>query len=350
MPRCRRRRRTPGRGRRCRGDRLEHAPGGRRRRCRWRTTAPGRVGKSSGQYVDATRHVDGPARVPSRRVEVAERIRATARSLTAAERRVAEAILASPQSVGFGTVADLADRPPGRERRRWCGSPASSGSTATATCRRRIQHDLLRQLRPAVERIDESSATDRGPHLAVELGQRAGDARRRRHDGDRAPGGAAGRPRAPGRGALRRGVGRVSPCSSPTSSHQLRDDVRVLAGSEVAVRRDIAVLPPVDDGGRDRPPALRAAGCSTPTRRLRERGDLVGRIHRQHALAARGRGRTSMFVLSADSVGPFDSHVGTLALLEPGRRRGRRSLASSARDRLDGRGRRGARRGSLTES
>ena len=42
-------------------------------------------------------------------MEVAERIRVHSTSLTAAERRVAEAILRSPQSVGFGTVADLAD-------------------------------------------------------------------------------------------------------------------------------------------------------------------------------------------------------------------------------------------------
>ena len=41
-------------------------------------------------------------------MEVAERIRRNGDSLTAAERRVAEAVLAAPQAVGFGTVADLA--------------------------------------------------------------------------------------------------------------------------------------------------------------------------------------------------------------------------------------------------
>ena len=59
---------------------------------------------------------DGPAvrglrrYCPARRLEVAERVRRRRTvELTAAERRVAEVVLARPQLVGFGTVADLAD-------------------------------------------------------------------------------------------------------------------------------------------------------------------------------------------------------------------------------------------------
>ena len=40
-------------------------------------------------------------------VEVAERIRERGAELTAAERRIAEVVLEAPQSIGFGTVADL---------------------------------------------------------------------------------------------------------------------------------------------------------------------------------------------------------------------------------------------------
>ena len=43
-------------------------------------------------------------------MSVAERIRASGADLTTAERRVAEVIVESPQSVAFGTVADLARR------------------------------------------------------------------------------------------------------------------------------------------------------------------------------------------------------------------------------------------------
>ena len=42
-------------------------------------------------------------------MEVVERIRRSGSDLTAAERRVAEVVLARPQLVGFGTVADLAE-------------------------------------------------------------------------------------------------------------------------------------------------------------------------------------------------------------------------------------------------
>ena len=57
-------------------------------------------------------------------VEVADRIGKASTSLTNAERRVAEVVLANPQLVAFGTVADLAEgagsgaamRPSGRIR------------------------------------------------------------------------------------------------------------------------------------------------------------------------------------------------------------------------------------------
>jgi DNA-binding MurR/RpiR family transcriptional regulator len=57
-----------------------------------------------------------------------------------------------------------------------------------------------------------------------------------------------------------------------------------------------------------------------------------------------------MFVLSADSVGPFDSHVGTLALLNLIAAEVASALRSSARDRLAAVEEAWSRHGSLTES
>jgi hypothetical protein len=56
------------------------------------------------------------------------------------------------------------------------------------------------------------------------------------------------------------------------------------------------------------------------------------------------------FVLSADSVGPFDSHVGTLALLNLIGAEVAGALRSSARDRLAAVEEAWSRHGSLTES
>ena len=95
-------------------------------------------------------------------MEVAERIRVHSASLTTAERRVAEAILRAPQAVGFGTVADLADA-------------ASVGAASVVRLASKlgfegysdlqasIQHDLLRQLRPAVERMAGPRAGEVAP-------------------------------------------------------------------------------------------------------------------------------------------------------------------------------------------
>ena len=210
-------------------------------------------------------------------MEVAERIRVHSASLTAAERRVAEAILRSPQSVGFGTVADLADS---------AGVGAASvvrlasklGFEGYSDLQASIQHDLMRQLRPAVERIDET--IDAGPgsaHAAVEL-------------------------------------------------------ANVRATLDVAVRRDIAVLPDtatviVIDLRRYERWVLDAHEA------LCDRG-VWSAAFTDSILSPLAARADVMFVVSADSVGPFDSHVGTLALLNLVAAEAAGSLRNSARDRL----------------
>jgi DNA-binding MurR/RpiR family transcriptional regulator len=280
-------------------------------------------------------------------VEVAERIRVHGTSLTAAERRVAEAILRSPQAVGFGTVADLADA--AKVGAASVVRLASKlGFEGYSDLQASIRHELMRQLRPAAERIDE--AVDAGPgiaHAAVELA----NVRSTLDAADAA--------------AIELVAGRVADLSRPVAVlsgeasagvavqfvdqlRQLRDDVRLLQGSDVAVRRDVAVLPDtatavVIDLRRYERWVLDAH------RTLRERGIWSAALTDSllSPLAARS---DVMFVVSADSVGPFDSHVGTLALLNLIAAEAARSLRSSARDRLAAVEEAWSRHGSLTDT
>lgn len=264
-------------------------------------------------------------------MEVAERIRVHGASLTAAERRVAEAILRSPQAVGFGTVAELADA---------AAVGAASvvrlasklGYDGYSDLQASVQHDLLRQLRPAVERIDETPGVGPLPdHQRVEL------------DNVRATLEAAD-PK-----AIERLAGRLAELGRPVAVlsgeasygvalqftdqlRQLRDGVRMLAGSEVAVRRDIAVLDPsatavVIDLRRYERWVLDAheALCERKIWSAALTDSMLS------PLASRA---DVMFAVSADSVGPFDSHVGTLALLNLIAAEAAAALRSTARDRL----------------
>ena len=279
-------------------------------------------------------------------MEVAERIRAHGASLTAAERRVAEAILRAPQAVGFGTVADLA-------------AAANVGAASVVRLASKlgfdgysdlqasIQHDLMRQLRPAAERIDET--VDSGPgsaHAAVELAN------------VRATLDAADP------GSVELVAARLADLTRPVvvlsgeasagvavqfvdQLQQLRDGVRLLHGSDVAVRRDIAVLPDsttavVIDLRRYERWVLDAHAS------MLERGIWSAALTDSllSPLAARA---DVMFVVAADSVGPFDSHVGTLTLLNLIAAEAARSLRSSARDRLAAVEEAWSRHGSLTD-
>ena len=244
-------------------------------------------------------------------MDVAERIRAHGASLTTAERRVAAAILEAPQAVGFGTVADLA---------RAASVGAASvvrlatklGYEGYSDLQESIQRDLTRQLRPAAERIHEGVPGPRSEHLTAELsnvrasieGVDEADVRAvvaRLSDLARPVVVVSGEA---SRGVAQQFVGQLQ---------QLRGDVAVLGGSEVAVRRDLAVLPPD------------ATAVVVDLRRY-ERWvlDAHAELH--------GRGVWSVgltdsmlspiasiaevtFLVSAASVGPFDSHVGTLSVL-----------------------------------
>jgi DNA-binding MurR/RpiR family transcriptional regulator len=244
-------------------------------------------------------------------MDVAERIRAHGATLTAAERRVAAAILEAPQAVGFGTVADLA---------RAASVGAASvvrlatklGFEGYSDLQESIQRDLTHQLRPAAERIREDVDEGRSEHLTTELGnvrvsvEAADDddvasVVARLSDLDRPVVVLSGEASS---GVALQFVGQLQ---------QLRSGVALLTGSDVSVLRDIAVL---------------AESATAIVIDLRRYERWVLDAHAElHARGIWSAGLTDSmlspiastarvtFVVSAAAVGPFDSHVGTLSIL-----------------------------------
>ncbi|HEX4980142.1 MAG TPA: MurR/RpiR family transcriptional regulator [Ilumatobacteraceae bacterium] len=265
-------------------------------------------------------------------MEVAERIRAAGNELTAAERRVAEVILARPQAVGFGTVADLASAAGAGAATvvRLAGKLGFDGYTDLQSS---VQRDLLHQLRPAADRIrDEIGDGTMARHLATELGNV--QATLDDVDGE----------------ALATLVARLcdldaavvvlSGDASDGVARQfteelalLRPAVARLGGNEVAVRRDISLLATsatvvVIDVRRYDRWVLDAAATA------RERGMWIAALTDSYLSPIAAKADCT-FVLSAGSVGPFDSHVGTLALLNLVVTEVAGRLRSSATSRLD---------------
>lgn len=263
-------------------------------------------------------------------MEVAERIRAQSTQLTSAERRVAEAILASPQAVGFGTVADLA-----AAARVGAASvvrlAAKLGFDGFSALQDSVQRDLVRQLRPAAERIREEAPSGRSTHTTVELANVQATLDGASDD------------------ALDVVTARLADLSRPvrvlsgeatagvalqfvSQLHQLRPDVQVLGGSDVALRRDIAVLSReatvvVIDLRRYERWVLDAHAM------LAERG-LWTAGFTDSMLSPIAARTAATFLVTAASEGPFDSHVGTLALLNLIAARVANELRASATDRL----------------
>lgn len=265
-------------------------------------------------------------------MEVVERIRRAGTGLTAAERRVAEVVLARPQLVGFGTVADLAEAAAAGAAT-VVRLAAKLGFDGFSALQASIQEDLARQLRPAAERIRElggDAPIER--HRAAELSnvQATLDAVDPATldavvdllvDLDRDVFVLAG--------DAERGIASQFAYEFST----LRSGVQMLAGSDVMVRRDIALSRP------------NATVIVIDLRRY-ERWvlDAVDVLDRSgHTIVALTDGLLSplsmaakhSFVVAAASVSPFDSHVGTLALLDLVMASGAERLQASASERLE---------------
>src|SRR3954447_13744259 len=244
-------------------------------------------------------------------MEVADRIGQAGASLTPAERRVAEVVLEHPQLVAFGTVADLAER---------SGSGAATvvrlatklGFDGFTALQASVQHDLARQLRPAAERIREPAATDAiANHLSLEVENVRATLSSLEEE------------------AVADVVGHLAATRSPVSivsgdaSHgiamqftadlgALRGQVGLIAGNEVAVTRQVAQLGRSDvvvlvDVRRYDRWLIDAAGAARRTG-----GWLAAMTDSVLSPLASIADRT--LVIAAAGAGPFDSHVGTLAL------------------------------------
>lgn len=246
-------------------------------------------------------------------MEVAQRIAEARDVLTKAERRAAEVVLQRPQTVAFGTVAELA----GRSRVgaatvvRMAGKLGYDGFTGMQAA---VQAELEGRLRPAVERIRRArpgddvieralrreavnvqetlEALDR-PAFDRAVGLLADPARRVRVVSGEAT-----------RGVAIQAVGML---------HALRRSVELLDGNPVKVAAEIAEVAPGDvlvavDLRRYEAWVVAAA------ERVAGRGGHVIALT-DSTLSPLAAISAATFVVAAEGAGPFDSHVGTLALL-----------------------------------
>jgi DNA-binding MurR/RpiR family transcriptional regulator len=243
---------------------------------------------------------------------VAERIGGAGSTLTAAERRVAEVVLARPQLVAFGTVAELAGAAGAGAATvvRLSGKLGLDGFTGLQAV---VQRELAHQLRPAAERIREPAADDLiGRHLDLDV------ANVRTTLGDLDPGVLAAVVDLVA--DLDRTIALMSGDASIGIARQavgelasLRERAVLLDGNDVAVRRALALLGPGDvivalDLRRyDRWVVDLAETAADAGLTIVSITDSV-----LSPLAERAALR---LVVAAAGAGPFDSHVGTLALL-----------------------------------
>jgi DNA-binding MurR/RpiR family transcriptional regulator len=244
-------------------------------------------------------------------VDVAERIRERGADLTAAERRIAEVVLETPQSIGFGTVADLA-RAANVGAASVVRLASKLGFDGYSELQQAVQAELMQQLRPAVERIQTADLGSRSGHVATELANV--ETTLTGVDDE----------------SLALVVDRLADLDRPvmvlssdasagvaqqfvTQLHQLRPHVAMVSGSDVEVRRELAVADDLStlvvvDLRRYEQWVLDAHQLAV------DRGLWSVGIT-DSMLSPIATSADVTFVVGAASTGPFDSYVGVLALL-----------------------------------
>jgi DNA-binding MurR/RpiR family transcriptional regulator len=242
---------------------------------------------------------------------VIDRITEHAERLTPAERKVAEILATEPQTVAFGTVANVA-------RRAGTSGPSvvrlavKLGYGGFVDLQADVQQELARQLGPARDRIRQRPPSDVvGRALAAETDNVSRTLSAVNHDTFKSAVTKLSDRRRhvyvlPGEMTL--------PAGQVLAAHlgQLRDGVTLLAGSEVAASKRLATLDPGDvlvviDMRRYERWVL------TVLRRGCEQGAAVIAIT-DSPLSPLGALAGETFLMAAQGVGPFDSLVGVVAL------------------------------------
>jgi len=243
---------------------------------------------------------------------VVDRVRSGAATLTPAERKVADALVADPQLVAFGTVAEVA--------RRAGVSGASVVRLATrlgfdgyAALQEAVRSELADRLRPAAERIREVRPDDvLGRALDTSL-----HAVRTTLEGvdrvafDDAVGLLANRRRSVAVVAGDAGAGIAAHAADELA--MLRSGVATIGGSRPAVGRGLARLEPGD--------VVLALDLRRYDRWLLDAVDLALDAGAELVALTDGplsplaRRARALIVVEAEGIGPFDSYVGALAAL-----------------------------------
>jgi DNA-binding MurR/RpiR family transcriptional regulator len=261
-----------------------------------------------------------------------DRIETRAAELPPAERRVAEVVLADPGAAAFATVAELGRR------------AGTSGATVVRLAERlgyegwvalqaEAREGLGQQLRPATERIREAA---RGDVLTQTADREAANVRRTLAAVDRDDFAAAVALLADLErgvhvlaGDAEAGIGRFL----TDSLDLLRPGVQPLRGSAPSVARSLAhaarrdVLLVVDLRRYERW-VLEAVDQAS-------RAGLVVIAITDSVLSPLAQPATVAFTVTAEGAGPFDSHVGTLALVNALASGVARKLRRPAAARLD---------------
>jgi len=249
-------------------------------------------------------------------MRIAERITeaAAAGLLTPGERRVAEVVARGPELVGFGTVADIA-RASGTSGPTVLRLAQKLGFDGFAAMQADVQVEMESRLRPAVERIRDVGELE---HAVARTLDRSLTAVQRTLEQvdiasfDRAVDLLAGRARHVYvlSGEASGGVARMA----ADGLELLRPGVSLVTGSPVGVAKRLAHVRPADvvlaiDVRRyeqwvvDAVTAVAVRGASIVAVTDSPLSPLADRS-------------AERFLVRAEGPGPFDSHVGTLALLD----------------------------------
>ena len=243
---------------------------------------------------------------------VARRIDERRNELTPAERRIADVVLTHPQAVAFGTVADVARRADtsGATVVRFAMKLGFSGFSEL---QEEVQDELAHRLRPAAERIRERQPSEVvARSMSLELDNVQGTLEG--VDRDRFVDAIARLSDRKARvfvlaGVSVRGIGMVL----ADDLAMLRAGVELITDGDVQAARRLADVELADvlvvcDFRRYERWVLQAAG------RVRELGCYVVSLT-DSTLSPLADLSDATFVVQAQGTGPFDSHVGTLALV-----------------------------------